>query len=127
MSGDMRILVVDDHPLNRRILAELFEALGCSVATAECGLDALAASSVERFDLICLDRHMPGLSGDQVLAALPVDQFVLAWSTDLTDLPCRFNGTLAKPLTLAAAESAIARAIAWQIAVAQRGNNLSSR
>jgi len=120
VSGDLRILVVDDHPVNRHILAELFTAIGCAVATAECGHGALAASSVERFDLICLDRHMPGLSGDEVAAALSADQFVLAWSTDLTDLPSRFNGVLSKPVTLDAVQGAITRAIAWQISLARR-------
>lgn len=118
MSGDLRILVVDDHPVNRHILAELFTAVGCEVATAESGPDALAASSVAHFDLICLDRHMPGLSGDEVAAGLRADQFVLAWSTDLTDLPARFNGALSKPVTLGAVQGAIARAIAWRISQA---------
>lgn len=120
VSGGLRILVVDDHPVNRHILAELFAAVGCAVATEESGPDALAASSTERFDLVCLDRHMPGLSGDEVAAGLPADQFVLAWSTDLTDLPSRFNGTLSKPVTLDAVQGAITRAIAWQISLARR-------
>lgn len=120
MSSGLRVLVVDDHALNRRVLAEIFTHLGCAVATAQDGLEALAASSVERFDLICLDRHMPGLSGDDVVYCLPSDQFVLAWSTDLVDLPNRFNGTLAKPVTIAAAASAIAAAAAWWIKVARR-------
>jgi CheY-like chemotaxis protein len=78
------------------------------------------SSSIERFDLICLDRHMPGLSGDEVAVGLPADQFVLAWSTDLTDLPSRFNGALSKPVTLDAVQGAITRATAWQISLARR-------
>lgn len=120
MSGDLRILVVDDHPVNRHILTELFSAVGCAVTAVDGGLDALAVSGIERFDLVCLDRHMPGLSGDEVAAGLPADQFVLAWSTDLTDLPARYNGTLMKPVTLDAVQGAITRAIAWQISLARR-------
>ena len=120
MYSDLRIRVVDDHHVNRLVLAEIFSHLGCVVSTAEDGLHALAAASVDTFDLICLDRHMPGLSGDDVVAGLPRDQFVLAWSTDASDLPQRFNGILSKPVTAAAAESAVARAIAWRTATALR-------
>ena len=118
MTNDLRVLVVDDHPVNRLVLGEIFTLLGCNVSTAEDGISALAAASVDTFDLICLDRHMPGLSGDDVVSGLPGDQFVLAWSTDLSDLPRRFNGVLSKPVNLAAAESAITRAMAWRVAAA---------
>jgi CheY-like chemotaxis protein len=118
MSSDLRVLVVDDHPVNRLVLGEIFAHLGCAVTTAHDGPEALCVSRVEHFDLICLDRHMPGLSGDQVAAALPADQFVLAWSTDLTDLPNRFNGTLSKPVSIAAALGALLRATAWRVASA---------
>jgi CheY-like chemotaxis protein len=114
MPNDLRVLVVDDHPVNRLVLTEIFAHLGCIVSNAEDGARALSASSVDHFDLICLDRHMPGLSGDDVAARLPAEQFVLAWSTDLSELPERFNGTLCKPVTVIAAQSAIRRAAAWR-------------
>jgi CheY-like chemotaxis protein len=110
----MRVLVVDDHPVNRLLLTEILTHLGCAVVTAEDGDRALGAFSPDHFDLICLDRHMPGLSGDDVAARLPADQFVLAWSTDLSDLPERFNGALSKPITLAAAQGALEKALAWR-------------
>jgi CheY-like chemotaxis protein len=74
------------------------------VSTANDGFQALAAASVGAFDLICLDRHMPGVSGDDVVSGLPHDQFVLAWSTDPLNLPRRFNGVLPKPVTAAASD-----------------------
>lgn len=121
MSEALRVLVVDDHPVNRLVLTEIFTHFGCDVATAEDGSEALLASTGEHFDLICLDRHMPGLSGDDVAAQLSSDQFVLAWSTDLTDLPDRFNGALCKPVTLAGAQAALARAAAWRSRNARSG------
>jgi hypothetical protein len=57
---------------------------------------------------------MPGLSGDEVAAQLPKDRFVVAWSTDLSDMPARFNNILAKPLTAESASRAIALARAWR-------------
>lgn len=114
MPEALRVLIVDDHPVNRLVLTEIFTHLGCDVSTAEDGAKALSSSGVDHFDLICLDRHMPGLSGDEVAARLAADQFVLAWSTDLTDLPERFNGALCKPVTLAGAQAALVRAAAWR-------------
>lgn len=120
MSSGLSVLVVDDHPLNRRILTEILSLLGCSVTTAADGLEALAASSVTHFDLICLDRNMPVLSGDEVVCCLSPDQFVLAWSTDDRALPHRFNGMLAKPVSITAVEDAIGRAKAWRANTTRR-------
>jgi two-component system capsular synthesis sensor histidine kinase RcsC len=116
----MHVLVVDDHPINRRVLTQIFTHLGCVVTTAQDGLGALAAANVKHFDLICLDRHMPGLGGDDVVSGLAHDQFVLAWSAEQRDLPARFNGTLAKPVSIAAAEGALAQARAWASVMARR-------
>jgi len=120
MTSGLRVLVVDDHHVNRLVLSEILRHLGCQVSTAEDGPGALAAVNVDTFDLICLDRHMPGLSGDEVASGLPDDQFVLAWSTDLTDLPRRFNGVLSKPVNLEAAQSAVTRAMAWRLNAIRR-------
>lgn len=114
MSAELRVLVVDDHPVNRLVMSELLSHLGCHVSLAEDGVQALSTSSVDQFDLVCLDRHMPGLTGDEVAERLPAEQFVLAWSTDVSDLPKRFNGTLSKPVTLQALQTALQRAAAWR-------------
>ncbi len=121
MSGDVRVLVVDDHRINRLVLSDLLRALGCVVSVAADGEQALAMAAAGGFDLICLDRHMPGMGGDEVVERLPGDQFVLAWSTDLTDLPKRFNGTLSKPVSIAAVQAAVRRAEAWRLRSAGPG------
>jgi CheY-like chemotaxis protein len=124
VSNDLRVLVVDDHPVNRLVLKELLTHLGCDVTVAEDGAQALTTTAADQFDLICLDRHMPGLSGDDVAERLPSEQFILAWSTDLNDLPDRFNGTLSKPVTIAAAQLAMSRAEAWRTRIATRGGRV---
>lgn len=120
MPAELRVLVVDDHPVNRLVMGELLSHLGCVVVLAEDGARALSTASVDRFDLICLDRNMPGLSGDEVAERLPGEQLVLAWSTDVSDLPKRYNGTLSKPVTLPALQSALERAQAWSAGVSLR-------
>lgn len=120
MSSDLRVLVVDDHLVNRIVLSEIFLNLGCCVVVAEDGEQALEMAAVDHFDLVCLDRRMPGLSGDEVAEFLPADQFVLAWSTDLSNLPDRFNGVLPKPISIAAAQAAMTRAYDWRRRAAAR-------
>jgi DNA-binding response OmpR family regulator len=65
-----RILVVDDNPLNRDILARYLERLDHKVSLAENGQQALEMINANQFDLILLDILMPKLDGYQVLNRL---------------------------------------------------------
>lgn len=70
-----RILVVDDNPLNRRLLARALEEQGHDVVTVEDGrraLDTLRADQVP-VDIVLLDILMPELDGYEVLAAIKND------------------------------------------------------
>ncbi|MFD1588431.1 response regulator transcription factor [Halorientalis brevis] len=68
-SADLRALVVDDE----REVADAY-ALRirgfCDVETAYSGTDALSIIDDADIDVVLLDRHMPGMSGDDVLAEL---------------------------------------------------------
>jgi class 3 adenylate cyclase/CheY-like chemotaxis protein len=65
-----RLLVVDDEPSNRDLLARRLEASGYQVASEADGEGALRRVASEPFDLVLLDVLMPGMSGLEVLAAL---------------------------------------------------------
>ncbi|MBI1685865.1 ATP-binding protein [Caulobacter hibisci] len=58
-----RILLVDDHPMNREIGVGLLRLAGCHVETAENGRQALAAAARGQFDIILMDIHMPEMDG----------------------------------------------------------------
>ena len=62
-----RILLVDDHPINRRVGRLFLEPEGYLVAEAENGVEALRRLDEGEFDLILLDIHMPVLDGLQTL------------------------------------------------------------
>ena len=63
-----RILVADDEPHIRRILATILEKAGYSVCQACDGADALAVlEAPESPDFFILDLMMPGASGMDVL------------------------------------------------------------
>lgn len=59
----MRVLVVDDHDINRRAIQLILQPLGCDVATAADGMAALKICEHTGFDLIFMDVRMPELDG----------------------------------------------------------------
>jgi two-component system NtrC family response regulator len=65
-----RVLVVDDEPAQRELMAGFLARLGHAVAQAADGREALERARREPFDLVVTDQRMPGLSGLEVLAAL---------------------------------------------------------
>lgn len=67
-----RVLVVDDSPMVRRLLALLL-GRDHEVALAQDGEEALASARERPPDLVLLDLLMPGLDGFQVCAALKGD------------------------------------------------------
>lgn len=63
-----RLLIVDDEPLNLEILTEYFEGLNYQLTTASSGEAAWAIlQEGHDFELILLDRMMPGLDGVELL------------------------------------------------------------
>lgn len=61
-----RVLVVDDTPLNIKLLGDLLTAKGYDVTTARDGEEALARLAADVPDIVLLDVMMPGLSGYDV-------------------------------------------------------------
>ncbi len=62
-NDDMMILVVDDHPINRRLLADQLGSLGYQCKTANDGVDALNVLSKNHIDIILSDVNMPNMDG----------------------------------------------------------------
>lgn len=65
--GDKVILVVDDVPLNLKVVEVLLKPFGASVEFANNGKDALEMMKQKKYDLILLDHMMPGMDGVETL------------------------------------------------------------
>ena len=65
-----RILVVDDDPEMRRLLAEFLRGEGFRVDLAANGQEALRQLCEEIFDHVVLDKNLPGESGLEMLPLL---------------------------------------------------------
>ncbi|MFN0184690.1 MAG: response regulator, partial [Aquabacterium sp.] len=59
----LRVLVAEDHPVNRKYLAALLERLGHQQRHVEDGAEAVRACREQRFDVVLMDVHMPRLDG----------------------------------------------------------------
>ncbi|CAN5887090.1 sigma-54 dependent transcriptional regulator [soil metagenome] len=64
------ILIVDDEPNIRRLLASLLEAEGYTTKSAATGEDGLVAIADDEPDVVLLDLALPGASGLEILATL---------------------------------------------------------
>lgn len=58
-----RILLVDDHAVNRKLGAVLLEKMGFHFDMAENGFEALYALDQRRYDLVLMDCRMPKMDG----------------------------------------------------------------
>jgi two-component system phosphate regulon response regulator PhoB len=71
MSADQpRVLVVEDEPAQREVLAYNLEAEGFTVAKAENGDEALLLFEESQPDVVVLDWMLPGVSGIEVCRRL---------------------------------------------------------
>ncbi len=66
-SGPYRVLVVDDSPENRRLLARLFAFDGLEVREAASGAEAVRLCATFAPDIVFLDVHMPGMDGGEAV------------------------------------------------------------
>ena len=66
MTRKKKIMVVDDTPMNVKLLVDLLGFHDYEVVTASSGIEALEQVTKERPDLVLLDVVMPGMSGYEV-------------------------------------------------------------
>jgi len=64
------VLVVDDEPGLREMMADVLEAWGCQVSSFSSGEAALAEFAGERYDLVVIDQSLPGMNGQTLAARL---------------------------------------------------------
>ena len=118
-----RALVVDDNAINSRVATVLLEQAGLSVVTASDGEAALTLLAKEHVDLVFMDVHMPVMDGhqatrelrrrEQVAGLRRTPVIALTASALEQEISACFaagmDDGLAKPITLAALRSVLAR------------------
>jgi signal transduction histidine kinase/ActR/RegA family two-component response regulator len=106
-----RVLVVDDHPVNRRVIKLFLAPFECDLVEVENGRDALDALEAETFDLVLMDVNMPVMDGLEATRRLRrdprwADLPVIALTADVmrtqidTCLEAGMDAHIAKPIDL---------------------------
>lgn len=72
MSGH-RILVVEDNPLNLKLVRDVLTAFGYEVVEAQSGEEGVALAGTCSPDLVLMDLQLPGIDGYEALRLLRQD------------------------------------------------------
>jgi len=121
----LRVLVVEDNPLNQKITLRMLQKLGCETALAENGREAVTAVESSRYDLILMDVQMPVMDGVDATRLIRAREAqagghvpILALTANATVhdrdrcLTAGMQGFLTKPVTLDGLQDAMARVYA---------------
>lgn len=115
--ADLAVLVIDDEPAMREMLADVLGELGCRVVCHRDGTAALTAGIDPEVSVALVDRRLPGLDGVTVATRLralaPTLAVVLMTGWDRDDVPAPdsiVDFTARKPLALVALQDLLARA-----------------
>jgi signal transduction histidine kinase/CheY-like chemotaxis protein/HPt (histidine-containing phosphotransfer) domain-containing protein len=113
----LRVLVVDDHPVNLEFAAEALRRLGHAVTPADTGEEAIELMLARSFDAVLMDVQMPGLDGREVTRRFrtargdrtPVIGLTAATTSEDREqcLAAGMNGVLTKPVTLGGLANAL--------------------
>ena len=107
---NLRLLLVDDHPINRQVASLFLRPFNMRIVEATNGKEALACLERERFDMVLLDVHMPVMDGTETIRQIrssnqPWSSIpVLALTADAMSgdkeryLAMGMDGYLAKPI-----------------------------
>jgi CheY-like chemotaxis protein len=120
----LRILLVEDNPVNQLVATRMCEKLGYRVEVAGNGLEALAAVNHIPYDTVLMDVHMPEMDGleatARIRAAIPAERrpWIIAMTASAmeTDRQACFAAGMddytPKPVTMDSLEGALTRA--WE-------------
>ena len=119
--GRLRVLVVDDEPVVRRLIDAYLRSDGHDVVSVSSGKDAIEVCGRQPIDLVMTDRAMPEMSGDRLadivrrrFPGMPIIM-VTGFGALMHHRPENVDAIVAKPVTRAELQAAIA-----EVTVARR-------
>ncbi|PKP90692.1 MAG: response regulator [Alphaproteobacteria bacterium HGW-Alphaproteobacteria-16] len=122
----MNILFIEDDPMNRRVVRDMLDVAGATMAEAEHAQAGLDRIENEDFDVILVDLRMPGMDGIEAIerirarndakADLPVIVVTADTAVDLRErcLTAGADEVLFKPVAMDALFDTIGRVLAMR-------------
>ena len=120
----MNILFIEDDPMNRRVVKDMLDVAGATMAEAGLAEEGLARIEYEDFDVILMDLRMPGMDGMEAIrrirargdakGELPVIVITADTGVDLREecLAAGADDVLFKPVAMDALFDSIGRVLA---------------
>lgn len=130
ISRVLKVLHVDDDPMNLRVVQEILGAFGHQAVMACSGQEALERLATEAFDIMLLDIHMPGMTGLEVIERLRASKGperhvpVIALTADVYSrrpaeyVALGFNDFVSKPILVSGLIATIKRCTSASLAPA---------
>ena len=115
-----RILVVEDNPLNLKLIRDVLEFRGFDVVTARSGEEGVTVASRSAPDLVLMDLQLPGIDGHEALQRIHADPrcrdvpvvavTAFAMKEDIARAEAHgFAGYIAKPISIRALPEQLAQ------------------
>ncbi|OMC74180.1 hybrid sensor histidine kinase/response regulator [Paenibacillus odorifer] len=117
-----RILVVDDHPINQRLMVSMLDKLGYEADMAEDGKQAVQMALKQPYDFIFMDLQMPVMDGLEATAQIRREggpgtekTIIIAMTANVMDgiqNRCKASGMddyISKPLKMSSIKQIISR------------------
>jgi CheY-like chemotaxis protein len=120
----MNILFIEDDPMNRRVVKDMLDVAGATMAEAGLAEEGLARIEYEEFDVVLMDLRMPGMDGMEAIrrirargdakAELPIIVVTADTGTDLREqcIEAGADDVLFKPVAMDALFDSIGRVLA---------------
>jgi PAS domain S-box-containing protein len=121
----VRVLLADDHPINRKVVELMLEQSGVELVSVGDGAQALAALEAQPFDVVLMDMQMPVMDGLVATRAirqrearlfLPRTPVIMLTANGMPEhveagAQAGADGHLTKPITAEALYEALSRAL----------------
>ena len=115
-----RILIVEDNPLNLKLIRDVLEFRGFDVVTARSGEEGVTVAASSAPDLVLMDLQLPGIDGHEALQRIHADPrcrdvpvvavTAFAMKEDIARAEAAgFAGYIAKPISVLALPEQLAQ------------------
>jgi two-component system, cell cycle response regulator DivK len=111
MATPTRVLVIEDNPLNLKLVRDVLLSAGFEVVEARSGEEGVAQARARTPDVILMDLQLPGIDGTQAMRMIKADPaatdvpivaltaFAMADDRERA-LRSGFDGYLSKPISV---------------------------